>query len=225
MHIEPGLVTGAKLLIGYTTAAAALTQTARLALGEAGRRGAPSLVARSAITTALVLGFFQLLPHHPVGVSEVHLILGSTLFLLFGAAPAAIGLALGLLIQGLAFAPFDLPQYGMNVSTLLFPLFAGGAVARRIIAPQTPYVDLRYGQALKLSLAYQGGVVGWVAFWALLGGGASAANLAAILSFGGAYMLVVLIEPLADLAVLAAAKSGRRLQGSALLGERLHRAA
>lgn len=225
MHIEPGLVTGAKLLIGYTTAAAALTQTARLALGETGRRGALSLVARSAITTALVLGFFQLLPHHPVGVSEVHLILGSTLFLLFGAAPAAIGLALGLLIQGLAFAPFDLPQYGMNVSTLLFPLFAVGAVARRIIAPQTPYVDLRYGHALKLSLAYQGGVVGWVAFWALLGGGASAANLAAILSFGGAYMLVVLIEPLADLAVLAAAKSGRRLQGSALLGERLHRAA
>ncbi len=41
----------------------------------------------------------------PVGVSEVHLILGTTLFLMLGAAPAAIGLAAGLLVQGLFFAP------------------------------------------------------------------------------------------------------------------------
>ena len=55
---------------------------------------------------------FEILPHWPVGVSEVHLILGSTLFLVVGAAPAAIGLAAGLLFQGLFFAPFDLPQFG-----------------------------------------------------------------------------------------------------------------
>ena len=30
-----------------------------------------------------------------------------------------------------------------------------------------------------------------------------------MLSFGAAYMLVVLIEPIADLAILAAAKAGR----------------
>ncbi len=29
-----------------------------------------------------------------------------------------VGLALGLLIQGLLFAPFDLPQYGINVTNL-----------------------------------------------------------------------------------------------------------
>jgi ABC-type Co2+ transport system permease subunit len=40
-----------------------------------------------------------------VGVSEVHLILGTTLLLIFGAAPAAIGLAAGLLVQSLFFAP------------------------------------------------------------------------------------------------------------------------
>ena len=54
----------------------------------------------------------------------MHLILGSTLLLLFGAGAAAIGLAVGLLIQGLFFAQFDLPQYGMNVTTLLLPLGA-----------------------------------------------------------------------------------------------------
>ena len=35
------------------------------------------MLARTGATTALVFTFFQLLPHVPVGVSEVHLILGS----------------------------------------------------------------------------------------------------------------------------------------------------
>lgn len=87
------------------------------------------------------------------------MILGSTLFLLFGAAPSAIGLALGLLVQGVIFAPFDLPQYGMNVTTLLIPLFAVAMLAKRIIAPETPYVDLTSRQALALSTTYQGGIV------------------------------------------------------------------
>ena len=101
-----------------------------------------------------------------------------TLFLIFGAAPAALGLALGLLIQGLMLAPFDLPQYGMNMTTLLVPLFALQFVAKRIIAPNTAYVDLKYSQALALSTAYQAGVVGWVAFWAFYGQGFGAENIA-----------------------------------------------
>lgn len=223
MHIEEGLVTGAKLLVGYGTAAAAGLYTAKLAWEEAAARGLPSLAARSALATAAVFTFFEVLPHYPVGVSEVHFILGSTLFLILGAAPAAIGLALGLLIQGLFFAPFDLPQYGMNVTTLLVPLFAVAALARRIIAPGTAYVDLSYTQALKLSTAYQGGVVAWVAFWAFLGQGAEAFQ--SVATFGAAYMLVVVLEPLVDLAVLAAAKSVRGLADSGLVTRRLYAAA
>lgn len=225
MHIEPGLVTGAKLFLSYGTAAAAGAYTLKLAWQALRETGAVSLVLRSAIATAAVFIFFEVLPHYPVGVSEVHFILGSTLFLILGAAPAAFGLALGLLVQGLFFAPFDLPQYGMNLTTLLVPLFAVQALAHRIIAPHTPYVDLKYTQALALSTAYQGGVVAWVGFWALYGAGAGADNLASILTFGGAYMLVVLIEPLADLAVLAGAKSLRGLARSGLFTHRLHHAA
>jgi hypothetical protein len=92
-------------------------------------------------------------------VSEVHFILGSTLFLIFGAAPAAFGLALGLLLQGVLFAAGDLPQYFINVTTLLVPLFAVTAMAKRIIAPNTAYIDLTYTQALKLSTTCQAGVV------------------------------------------------------------------
>ena len=225
MHIEPGLVDASKIFLSYATGAAALGYSARLALDMLRKEGAGALLLRSLVATALVFASFEILPHHPVGVSEVHLILGTTLMLLFGAAPAAIGLAGGLLIQGLFFAPFDLPQYGMNVTTLLVPLFATAALARRVIPDQMAYVDLRYGQALKLSLAYQGGIVLWVGFWALYGRGLGAENLVSIGSFGAAYMSVVLAEPLIDLAVLALAKTLRGLQGSAVVDRRLHQAA
>jgi len=134
-------------------------------------------------------------------------------------------LAFGLLIQGLFFSPTDLPQFGMNLTTLLVPMFALQMLAKRIIAPGTAYVDLKYSQALALSTAYQGGVIAWVAFWAIYGAGFGADNLASVLSFGAAYMLVVVIEPLADLAVLAAAKSARGLKGSPMVTPRLYQAA
>ena len=225
MHIEPGIVTGAKIALSYATAAGVGVFGAKLAWQSLRERGLPSVLGRSALTTALVFSFFQVLPHFPVGVSEVHFILGSTLFLLFGAAPAAIGLALGLLIQGLFFAPFDLPQYGMNVTTLLVPLFGIAALARKIIAPNTAYVDLTYVQALKLSTAYQAGIVGWVAFWAFWGMGFTSDAFASVTTFGLAYMLVVTIEPLVDLAVLAGAKSLKGLKDSGLVNRRLHVAA
>lgn len=224
MHIEPGLVDGAKIVLSYATAAAA-GATALYHVTKATRdSGLASVAIRSLVATLGVFIFFEVLPHLPVGVSEVHLILGSTLFLILGAGPAAIGLALGLLIQGTFFAPFDLPQYGMNLTTLLVPLFALFEVSKRVIAPQTAYVDLQYRQVLSLSLVYQGGVVAWVAFWAIYGQGFVAANLAAIGTFGVAYMAVVLIEPLADLAVLGLAKALKG-QGSALVTPRLYSAA
>lgn len=231
MHIEPGLVDGAKIALSYGTAAASFGLTAKMAADTIRKDGGIAAFAlRSLATTALVFGFFEVLPHHPVGVSEVHLILGSTLYLIFGAGPAALGLALGLLVQGMFFAPFDLPQYGMNVTTLIVPLFAMSLLAKKLIPARLAYKDVSYAQALALSTAYQGGIVAWVAFWAFYGQGFSVENLAAVSSFGGAYMLVVVIEPLADLLVLAGAKllhglTGRDAKGKGLVERRLFEAA
>jgi len=226
MHIEPGVVDGAKIALSYATAAASFGLASKMALDTIRKDGGvASLAARTVATTALVFGFFQVLPHHPVGVSEVHLILGSTLFLIFGAGPAALGLALGLLAQGVFFAPFDLPQYGMNVTTLLVPLYAMSLLARKIIPAKTAYKDVKYGQALALSTAYQGGIVAWVAFWAFYGHGFGAENLAQVASFGAAYMAVIILEPLVDLAVLAIAKNTGRFADNLLFQDRLHHAA
>ena len=206
MHIEPGVVQGAKIALSYLTAAGVGLYTIKLAKDTIVKDGLSALAVRSIIAAALVFSFFQVLPHYPVGVSEVHFIFGSTLFLMFGAAPAAIGLAAGLLVQGVFFAPFDLPQYGMNLTTILFPLFMVAAIGKKIIPEATAYKDISYKQAFALSTAYQGGVVAWVGFWAVYGNGFAVSNLVEIASFGAAYYAVVIVEPLLDLAILAAAK-------------------
>lgn len=221
MHIEPGVVDGAKIVLSYATATTVLTTAGWLVVKATRQYGLATLAVRSLIAALLTFCCFQVLPHAPVGVSEVHLILGTTLLLLLGPAAAALGLAAGLLLQGVLFAPTDLPQYGMNVTTLLAPLFLIAALAQKIIPAHTAYVDLGYGQLLKLSLAYQGGIVAWVAFWAFYGQGFGAENLTQITTFSGAYLTVILLEPLVDLAVLAAAKSLRKLHGSTLLEKRL----
>lgn len=222
MHVEPGIVDAAKIGLSYATAAAAGGVATKMAIDTVRESGVSKMAARTAMATVATFTFFQVLPHFPVGVSEVHFILGSTLFLMLGAAPAAFGLAIGLLLQGMFFAPTDLPMYFVNVTTLLVPLLAMSALAKRIITPGTAYVDLSYKQTLALSTAFQGGVVAWVAFWAFYGQGFGA--MSSVMSFGAAYMMVVLIEPLIDLACLAGAKSIRDIKASGILASRVYNA-
>jgi len=75
---------------------------------------------------------------------------------------------------------------------------------------------------LKMSIVWEGSIVSWVAFWALYGQGFSAENIQNILSFGGAYMLVVIIEPLVDLAVLAIVKSINSTKCNIVLDKRVN---
>ena len=223
--MEPEIVQGTKIVLSYGTAAVSFGIASKLALENIQKSGVLAMAVKSVITTFLVLMFFEVFPHQPVGVSEVHLILGSTLFLIFGAAPAALGLAFGLLIQGLLFAPFDLPQYGMNVTTLLMPLFAMSYLAKKIIPENIAYKDIKYTDALKLSVIFQGGIVTWVAFWALYAEGFGIENLTSIFSFGAAYMSVIILEPLIDLAVLSGAKALNSLQNSSFVENRLYNCA
>jgi hypothetical protein len=223
MHIEPGIVDAAKIGLSYATAAAA-GAVALYHVGQSLReKGALSLGLRSLCATAGVFTFFEIMPHFSAGVSEVHFILGSTLFLILGAGPAAIGLVLGLMLQSFFFAPADLPQLGMNLTTLLVPLFAMQAIARKVIAPGTAYIDLDYKQVLALSAVYQGGVVAWVAFWVIYGQGVAMSTMAGIGAFGLAYASVLLIEPLVDVAVLAIAKT-LRAERSVLVTPKLYAA-
>jgi len=207
MHIETGVVQGAKMLLSYGTAAVVIGVTAKLAIDNIKQNGTLSLMVKSILSTILVFCCFQVLPHAPVGISEVHLILGTTIFLIFGIAPAMIGLAFGLLIQGMFFAPFDLPQYGINMTTLLASMLILQVAIKKIIPENIAYKDISYTQMLKMSVVWQGAIVSWVAFWAFYGQGFTAETLSSVFSFGGAYMSVILVEPLVDLAILAGIKT------------------
>jgi ABC-type Co2+ transport system permease subunit len=222
MHIEAGVVSGAKMLLSYGTAVAVIGATAKLAVENIKENGVISLILKSIIATIIVFCCFEVLPHYPIGVSEVHLILGTTIFLVFGIAPAAIGLATGLLIQGLFFAQFDLPQYGINVTTLLASMLLLYYASSKIIPKGTAYKDISYSQMLKMSIIWEGAIVSWVAFWALYGQGFGAENLSGIFSFGAAYMSVVLIEPLVDLAVLSGVKAFNSSNCNILFDKRLN---
>ena len=221
MHIEPGVVNETKMALSYAVAAGAAGLTIKYSIDTLRQSSSTAFVLRLIMAALLTVFFFEVLPKFPVGVSEVHFIFGSTLFLLFGAAPAAIGLAAGLAIQGLFLAPTDLPQYFMNTSTLLFPLFAISWVAGRIIEPNTAYVNCTYKQVLKLSATYQSGIVAWVAFWAFYGQGFGADNISAVTGFGLAYFSVILIEPIVDVTLLAIAKMRHELASGMLFTTRL----
>jgi ABC-type Co2+ transport system permease subunit len=205
------------MLLSYGTATGILGVTAKLAYDNAKENGILSLALKSIIATMIVFFCFEILPHYPIGVSEVHLILGTTIFLVFGIAPAAIGLSLGLLIQGLFFSQFDLPQYGMNVTTLLASMMVLNIAAKKIIPEGVAYKDISYSQLLKLSIVWEGTIVSWVAFWAFYGQGFGAENVQNVLSFGSAYMGVIIIEPIIDMAVLAALKAYSKTNECALL--------
>lgn len=84
MHIEPGVVSGAKMGLSLATAGISFIAVLKSSWDAVKSQGIISLALRSLISTILVFSFFEVLPHHPIGVSEVHFILGSTLFLIFG---------------------------------------------------------------------------------------------------------------------------------------------
>ena len=222
MHIEAGVVAGAKMLLSYGTAVGVLGVTAKLAIDNIKENGLISLVLKSILATILVFCCFEVLPHYPIGVSEVHLILGTTIFLIFGIAPAAIGLALGLLIQGIFFAQFDLPQYGINVTTLLASMFILNMAVKKIIPKETAYKDISYSQMLKMSIIWEGAIVSWVAFWAIYGQGLGIENLSNIFSFGSAYMSVILLEPVIDILVLSGVKTFTKNESNIFFDKKLY---
>ena len=58
MHIEPGVVDGAKIVLSYATALAALGLSAKASIDMIKKDGLVSLISRSVLTTLFVFAFF-----------------------------------------------------------------------------------------------------------------------------------------------------------------------
>lgn len=110
MHMEPDVVAESKLWLSYLTAAGVGAYALTITREEIRSRGLASLAGRSLIASLRVFFFFEVLPHYPIGVSEVHLILGSTLFLLLGAGPPRSGLPQDCFSRGYSSPPSTSPN-------------------------------------------------------------------------------------------------------------------
>jgi len=222
MHIEPGIVNGAKIGLSYLTGAAAIAIGLKLLIQRMFNNTSVLLTAvRCLITTVFVFSFFEILPQYPLGVSEVHFIFGATLFLFFGAGATAFGLVAGLSLQGLLLAPSDLPQLYINISTLLFPLFAVSYISKKIIAANIAYTDLKYRHVISLTGIYQGGIILWVAFWCFYGQGFNQETFYNVGIFSLAYSTVIGIECLLDVGLLATLKSYKKRSLPSVFNQRL----
>ncbi len=190
MHIEPGILSGAKI------AAANVAATALVAAQAPQLFRKPQLVLRT-LLAALFFSLFMQSFHMPAGASELHFIGAMPIYLTLGFVPTMLGFGLGLLLQGVIFEPADLLHLGVNFLSLAVPLVALHAtLGRRLAAGATT----RVGSVLKLDAAYYAGVAVLVGFWLALG--EVATPLAAWATFASAYLPVVLIEPVLTVAVV-----------------------
>ena len=222
MHIEPGVVSGAKIGLSYLTGAAAIALGLKLLIQRMFNSTSALVTAvRCLITTIFVFSFFEVLKQYTLGVSEVHFIFGATLFLFFGAGATAFGLVAGLSLQGILLAPSDLPQLYINISTLLFPLFAVSYIAKKVIPANIAYTDLRYKQVISLTGVYQGGIILWVAFWCFYGQGFNQETFYNVGVFSLAYSTVIGIECLLDVGLLATLKSYKKTSLPSVFNNRL----
>ena len=222
MHIEPGVVNGAKIGLSYLTGAAAIALGLKLLFQQMFNSTSVLVTAvRCLITTIFVFSFFEVLPQYPLGVSEVHFIFGATLFLFFGAGATAFGLVAGLSLQGLLLAPSDLPQLYINISTLLFPLYAVSYISKKIIPADIAYTDLKYTHVISLTGIYQGGIILWVAFWCFYGQGFNQETFYNVGVFSLAYSTVIGIECLLDVGLLATLKNYKKTSLPSVFNNRL----
>lgn len=180
MHIEPGFVSSAKIL-GANVAAVALLGSQSVHLVKR-----PQLIVRTLLAALFFSAFMQAF-HLPVGPSELHFVGAMPLYLTLGFIPTLFGFALGLLLQGLVFAPTDLVHLGVNSLSLVVPLCLLHATLGRRLQ------NLDVKSIVKLDAAYYSGVTLMVGFWLAIG--EVATPLAAWATFAASYGTLLIVEP------------------------------
>ena len=187
MHIEPGILSPAKVMFANAAAVAVLA-----AYLPALMKRLPDLW-RTVMATVFFSLFMQAF-HMQVGPSELHFVGAMPIYLAFGFLPTLFGFALGLLMQGLLFEPQDLVHLGVNMLSLAVPLIVLHHTWGRRLAS----VDLK--AIAKLDATYYAGVTLMVGFW--LGMGEVATPFADWLRFASSYLVMVAFEPVVTVGVL-----------------------
>ncbi len=187
MHIEPGLVAPAKVLIANVSALGLLGFYARGLISQ------PADLIRT-LLAALFFSVFMQGFHLSVGPSELHFVGAMAMYLTLGFLPTLYGFALGLLLQGLVFDPIDLPHLAVNSLSLILPLLAVHYGLGRRLRDAARGQRISWATILKLDAAYYTGVTLMVGFWLALADVAT--PVAAWATFAASYLAIIAIEPL-----------------------------
>ncbi len=193
MHIEPGLVAPAKVLIANVSAIGLLGFYARGLIRQ------PADLIRT-LLAALFFSVFMQAFHLSVGPSELHFVGAMAMYLTLGFLPTLYGFALGLLLQGLIFEPGDLPHLAVNSLSLILPLLAVHYGLGRRLREAARGHRIGWGTIVKLDAAYYSGVTLMVGFWLALA--EVATPFAAWATFAVSYLAIVAIEPLVTYSAL-----------------------
>lgn len=189
MHIEPGYIAPAKILLANASALGVLAYYAK------------DLIARPAdiMRTLLAAIFFSLFMqgfHLSAGPSELHFVGAMAIYLTLGFVPTLFGFALGLLLQGWLFNPGDLVHLSVNSLSLIAPLIALHVTQGRKLRD----ARLDWRTILKLDALYYGGVTAMVGFWLLAADVAT--PFSAWAAFASSYLAVVAVEPFVTYALV-----------------------
>ena len=193
MHIEPGIIAQAKVVLANASAVGLVAYYGRDLLRQ------PADIVRT-LLAALFFSLFMQSFHVNVGPSELHFVGAMAIYLTLGFLPTLLGFAAGLLLQGLLFEPVDLPHLAVNSLSLIVPLIAVHYSVGRQLRAELAGRVVSWGAIVKLDAMYYAGVTAMVGFWLLAA--EVATPLAAWASFASSYLLIVICEPLFTLAVV-----------------------
>lgn len=187
MHIEPGYISQAKLVLANTSALGVLAYYAK------------DLIARPTdiLRTLLAAVFFSLFMqgfHMNVGPSELHFVGAMAIYLTLGFIPTLFGFALGLLLQGVLFNPTDLVHLAVNSLSLILPLITVHYTLGRKLSDALNSQRVNWLNIVKLDALYYAGVTTMVGFWLLVG--EVATPFTAWATFASSYLVLVAVEPL-----------------------------
>ncbi len=209
MHIEPGFIAPAKVLMANVGAVGVVAWAMKAHAREL------FLAPSASLKTLIATGFFSLFMqsfHMPGGPSELHFVGAMAMYLTLGFAPTLLGFALGLLVQGLLFEPADLIHLGVNALSLMLPLIAVHAFAGRKLFDRGMSERLTIGRILKLDAMYYGGVTAMVGFWLAIG--EVQTPFTSWLAFAGSYLAIVACEPAITWLLL---KGLKKVEGNTLV--------
>lgn len=161
MHIEVGIIDPLRIAAANAVALSVVASQLPAVVKN------PLNLAKTALAAIVFSGLMQAW-HLPVGPSELHLIGATTVYLLFGFAPAMLGFALGLVLQALLFEPGDIPHLGVNALSLMLPLVAAHMTFGKRLFDSNVAERFSLAKVFRIDAVYYAGVSAMVGFWLMI---------------------------------------------------------